>query len=438
MSYPIDQLAVFTSRKFRRIFFKSRFGVTLIEAGIAMMVGVSALTGGSMMYASHLKNQTNTVAARQMRDVSHAFGRYVTDHYEQLLSDAAATGWVRVSVTALQPQYLSDAFSNRNAFGQEHVLAVRKPAYGVANLEAVVFTTGGEEIPPDQALSIAQAVGASGGFTLKGGSPGEVRATFDGYNLDLNDFGDPAPDTGGKLVSAIFMNEVGSTAMDYLYRKEIHDRPELNRMYTNLDMNGNDINNVQHLSAKNIRVMENVVVANDIEGGSLHATQNMEVGGDAIVTASLRAQDLHATTKISAGNDVIVAGQATAGGNVIGNVLVPTLIAKAGQSCASYGTGAIAKNANGLVLSCQKNGIWHTERASASGNGNGRFGGHLSIYRGNPAYNSTWGGYGCAPGFHAQGGGRITAGGSGRLYTCQKFVDPKEDEDDEDEDDDES
>jgi len=430
MNNPIDQLAVFTVKKLLRIHNKSRLGVTLIEAGIAMMVGVSALTGGSMMYASHLKNQTNMVAAQQMKDVSHAFERYVTDHYEQLLSDAQATGWARVPVEELQPQYLSDAFFNRNAFGQQHVLAVRKPAYDAANLEAIVFTTGGEDIPPDQALSIAQAIGASGGFTIKGASPGQVRATFDGYNLDLSNFGDPAPDTGGKLVSAIFMNEVGSTGMDYLYRKEIHDRPELNRMYTNLDMNGNDLNNIQYLNTKNIRSMGDVVVANDIESGSLHAAQNMEVGGDAIVTASLRAQDIHAATKISASNDVLVAGQATAAGNVIGGVLVPTLIAKAGHTCAGYGTGAIARTATGLLLSCQKNGIWHTERPSASGSGNGRFGGHLLIYRGNPGYNSTWGGYGCAPGFHAQGGGRITAGGSGRLYTCQKFVDPKEDEDD--------
>jgi len=316
-----------------------------------MMVGVSALTGGSMMYASHLKNQTNMVAAQQMKDVSRVFERYVTDNYAQLLSDAAVTGWARVPMDALQPQYLNNAFLNKNAFGQEYVLAVRQPAPDVADLEAVVFTDGGEEIPPDRALSIAQAVGASGGFTLKGGSPTQVRATFDGYNLDLSNFGDAAPTTAGKLVSAIFVNEIGSLSMDYLYRKEIHGRPELNRMYTNLDMNENDIEAIKHVSAQTANISDH------LESGDISASGQIEAGTDIIATMTLKGKEVQAEVDVRAGRDLIADRNLSAGGTVKGNTLVPTLVVAPNSFCTGYETGSVAKTSTGKLLSCQS-GVW--------------------------------------------------------------------------------
>jgi len=373
----------------------SRTGVTLLEVAIVMMVATAAIGSGGMMYASHLKNQTNMVAAQQMKDVSRAFEQYITDNYAQVLSDTRAMGWLRIPVDELVPQYLKQSFNNQNVFGQEYVLAVKRPVSAMPNhtgLDAVVFTTGGEEIPSDRALAIAQTIGTGGGFTLKGGSPVQVRATFDGYNLDLRDFGDPAPDTTGKLVSAIFMGEGGSMTMDYLHRERVAGRPELNRMDTNLDMGDNNIEKIQNLNTQNVHVSQNLSASGRIDGNSLHIGENLEVGGDAIITASLNANEIHALNNITVGNDLIADGNMEFSGNAMGRTLMPTLTVKIGSSCIAYPVGAIAKSKGGELVSCWKTGFW--QKAIA-----GEFGGSYLSGRKYSSYNSATGGYGCPSGF---------------------------------------
>jgi len=372
-----------------------RIGVTLLEVAIVMMVATAAIGSGGMMYASHLKNQTNMVAAQQMKDVSRAFERYITDNYAQVLSDTRAMGWLRVPVSELVPQYLKQSFSNQNVFGQEYVLAVKRPVSSMPNhtgLDAVVFTTGGEEISSDRALSIAQAIGTSGGFTLKGGSPTQVRSTFDGYNLDLNDFGDPAPDSTGKLVSAIFMGEGGSMTMDYLHRERVAGRPELNRMDTSLDMNDNNIDKIQNLNTQNVHVSQDLYANGRIDGSNLYIEENLEVGGDAIITASLNANEIHALNNIMVGNDLIADGNMEFSGNAVGRTLMPTLAVKIGSSCTAYPVGAIAKSKGGELVSCWKTGFW--QKAIV-----GEFGGSYLSGRKVSSYNSGTGGYGCPSGF---------------------------------------
>jgi len=395
----------------RHSFSRKRAGVTLVEAGIAMMVAVSALTGGATLYASHLKNQTNTVAAQQMKDASRAFERYVIDNYAQLLADAHATGWARVPVEALRPQYLSNAFVNKNAFGQEYVFAVRQPPGSTANLEAVVFTTGGEEIPSEQALAIAQAVGANGGFTLKGGSPSQVRATFDGYNLDLNDFGDPAPDAAGKLVSAIFMNEVGSETMDYLHRRNIPGHPELNRMETTLGMNGNDIDNVQDTNTQYVSATGDIVADGHVTGKNARVVGDVTVGENAIITASLSVHDLHAVNNITAGTDV-QAHNLDATGNVTGTALITTLKAARGSSCKGYPVGSITTTVNGVIVSCRSNGIWGVAVM-------GKYGGSVPRHKKyGGGYNTVTGEAGCPPGYEKSMEARTS--NRGRVSICHR------------------
>jgi len=213
----------------------------------------------------------------------------------------------------------------------------------------VVYTEGGEAIEPGRALSISQQIGASGGFT----HDNNVRAAFDGYNLALGNFGAASP-PNGKLVSAIFMNEFSSIDQDYLYRRKIPGRPELNQMTTELNMGGHNIQwvgnlDADHVQANNVNV-DGHIKAQTIETNSLNAAAeisavDLHVGQDARIDGTTYTGKMQASGNIQAGE------------NIEGRVLSPTLVAQKNASCQGQLAGSIARTNQGSLLSCQS-GVW--------------------------------------------------------------------------------
>src|SRR3546814_8905656 len=101
-----------------------------------------------------------------MSEVTDAARAYVTTHYDELLALAGTGSPVVVPVgrasygTAIPAGpsglpsvqgggFLPAAFIDRNPYGQRHTLLVKEPAVG--ELEALVTTYGGEDIPDREA-----------------------------------------------------------------------------------------------------------------------------------------------------------------------------------------------------------------------------------------------------------------------------------------------
>ncbi|CUJ50776.1 Bacterial shufflon protein%2C N-terminal constant region [Achromobacter sp. 2789STDY5608633] len=343
----------------------------LLETSFVLIIAIGALAAGAQFYMDYLKNQTVRTAAEQMSFVSKAFTKYLEDEFGSVVANAGATGVYEVPLEELQPEYLSPSFYNRNPYGQEYVLAVRKPDPAKANIEGIVYTRGGDEIAPDQALMIAQSIGAAGGFTVRGGDPMKVRTTFDSFTLNLADFG-ADPGGTGKIVSALFLNQLGATSTDYLYRNVVPGHPELNRMNTHLGMNENNIDNAGALQAKTVTASGDIVSSGGtvkgqmlmadigilaalgdidaplgaIRGARLEAASSLTVGATAVIGATL-----------DAGGDVTSGAEVRAAGRSSGLVLHASLIAGENGSCAGYNQGDIASTTAGRLVTCQS-GTW--------------------------------------------------------------------------------
>jgi len=300
-SHPLKQFAGSARMQVNR--WRLRAAMTLIETTIVLMIAIAAMAAGANFYSDYLQNQANKATADQMNDLSRSFSKYLQDNYSTVLTDAAVTGTTEIALEDLQPEYISNQFVNRNPFGQEYVFAVRKPDPAINSLEAIIYTRGGEEIEPPQALTISQMLGAGGGFTLKGGNPNTVRATFDGFSLDLADY-NANPQGTGKLVAALFLNDMGMIASDFLYRNRVPGRPELNTMNTAINMNGNNLDNAADINATG------VMTSGSVETGMINAS-----------------------------------GSITA------------MIAVKNEECGSEQPGAMARTAAGEILAC-KDGFW--------------------------------------------------------------------------------
>ncbi len=175
--------------------------------------------------------------------------------------------------------------------------------------QALIYTTG-DPIPFDRLFLAARAAGASGGYIENVASPAGAGNTtaISAFGLwtaptaGLPNLGTFNAD-GGQLVSyiAFSFEEVFGP---YLYRDDLGD-PDLNTMFTDLNMNGNDLLAVGNLDANNVDVDQGVnvtgtmnVTGETIFAGSLDIGNVMTVGGQLAVTNDLT---------VSAG-DVVVEG----------------------------------------------------------------------------------------------------------------------------------
>lgn len=355
--HPSDLLERVTEHEYvHRRRFGQRFAATLIETSIVLIIATAAMAAGAKIYGDHLSNRTNQIAAQEMNKVADAYGRYLKDHYGQILQEAHdAGGRVHIPIqTLVDGGYMYESFENRNPYGQEYNLIARYvPSTNPGSedrLETVVYTSGGEAITPGQANSIAQLVGAGGGFTMPEGDTSEVKSTFGGFTLDMQtSYGvDPGP---GKLVSAMFFNDEGSLVSDFLYRNAVPGRPDLNTMGTSINMDGNNINNVDALSAQRATISGKLFATDAEMSGQVSA------GGAAVGANTLTS---HGTTLLQ--GEVGIGGGAIAGQalNVAGNVRF------AGNTITTGNATVGSLSSNGTITA--QGSITTTGNASIAGN----------------------------------------------------------------------
>jgi prepilin-type N-terminal cleavage/methylation domain-containing protein len=234
-------------------------GLTLIEVLVAVVLYSIILGALAVALSSAPKKTRQAAAAAQLKTLGPAINEYVKANYKSLSTTATPTHAVIVPLATLVTQnYLPANFSATNPYDQTYKLYVTQPTTG--NLLALILGSGGKgytatqqgrqfadvEIPAAAAL-----VGAAGGYVATGdvsaSAKDAVHGAYGGWQVDIAGTNIPNPGPG-HLAFMHYYNQ-GSLASDYLYRYKIPGQPDLNKMFTDLDMGDNDVNNAKNITA---------------------------------------------------------------------------------------------------------------------------------------------------------------------------------------------
>lgn len=265
-------------------------GLTLIETLVAIVIYAIILgaIAASLNYGPRQVQQA--AAASQLKTLGSAMDAYVKANYATLEGSATATNAVAVPVSTLVTQnYLPTRFSAVNAYGQTYTIYILQPKAG--NLMGLILGTGGtvwngtshsKHLADVLIPGAAAMAGAAGGFVSTGDLPGytidTVRGAYGGWQVSLagTNISNPGPT---HLAFMHYYNQ-GSLASDYLYRYAIPGQPQLNEMFTNLNMGGNNITNANSVNAVTLNA-----------SGNVNASQNVTARGDVTAKQDVTAEN---------------------------------------------------------------------------------------------------------------------------------------------------
>ena len=232
-------------------------GFSLIEA----LAAIAVLAVGSGVYLSSSNMKTHDQlrvqqAATQMKTISAAAAQYARTNASTLLSlttPGSATGY-SVSLSALEAAgYLPTGYLATNPWGQTVGVEYYQPVAGT--LATIVYTSGGTSIDGRNLVMAAKLQGSQGGYV----PTSELQTTYAGqgicsgscvqgagnaWQFPMSTFS--VPSTSGHLVTYSSLNNQ-SLVHDTLYRSAVPGNPNANTMQTNINMNGNNINNLNDL-----------------------------------------------------------------------------------------------------------------------------------------------------------------------------------------------
>lgn len=277
----------FFSRVVRKAQMKNKeAGFLTIEALLAIILIVGALPFVHNYYVNQqISNQTD-IAASHLKELESAVARYVKANWSSISSVATATNAYTIDPADLKSQgFLRTNFQVQSPFGQDYGIGVIGSPSG--QLTAVILGHGGRpgtgvltgsdlvtatKIIPET----AQKLGISGGFIPYQATPGANASLIEGvggvWTLDVSGIGNLSslPAGSGSLASVNHFVD-GAVNNDYLHRRDI-GIPELNRMQTTLDMDGNDIDNVESLTNMTGHIhTSGTELADDVNGNPVNA-----------------------------------------------------------------------------------------------------------------------------------------------------------------------
>lgn len=376
-------------------------GNMLLQLSIVMAIVLFIAPGAMDRYAGMQQEKIWTGTASHLSFVAQAGKRYVRDNRDTLLTQVAG-GPVVISGATLRTQgYLPAGFSLTNDSGQTYQLAVAKDPGQAGQLVAFVLTTGGSDIPFKGLRQIAGDTDGMGGYVW----PANTAVGADGgWQAKLNDYGLSAQQ--GHLAAFLSADALGTDAdeSDRLYRYQVTGRPDLNRMHTAIDMNGNNINSGGTVNAATGAFTGNVTAGSNITAGSnLAANNNVTANNGITANNDIRSNNGWIITRGAKGwlnetygggfymsddqyvravnNKNIYTGGQVRGGTVradgrlsTGEALQLDGVFTAGTGCSP--NGLVGRDASGALLSCQ-DGIWR----GTSGSGEYHYlGGYTSSY----------------------------------------------------------
>jgi type II secretory pathway pseudopilin PulG len=305
--------------------YKRNRGFSLLE--IVLVLGIAALM--SVLIMSTWQTSAERIRAKGVGDklqiVTEAAKSYVKANAAELQAVAPTSGALAIPVAKTSASgaipagpssklkslqgggFLPVSFIDNNAFGQNTVLLVKKNASG-NGLEALVTTYGGRSMPDDMLGHAANGMGAIGGYVptryVNTADSGAVVGNYGGWRTAVNAWGAAATrPSAGHLQTTLAFDDTALLA-DYLYRDDI-GVPAANRMSTNIDMDNNDIENADKITAGStgtVEVVGNMRATIDIYARDAILSRDLSVARDARV-----GRNLGVNGAIAAGGDITTA-----------------------------------------------------------------------------------------------------------------------------------
>lgn len=217
-------------------------GIAMIEILGALAIGAVLVASLSSVLDNSLEDVKGQQAAYYQSQVTAAAQKYIAANSATLQSSlAVASALAAVGVPELVAgKFLPAGMATRNVYGQVPCVLIRQPdSVGhPGQFDALVATSGGDQIPEKVLPMIASNAGPGGGYistkdpaNAKGSTWSSSTTSFrsascsGGVALD----GSAARD-GGHLASNLFFDGPGQLSSDFLYRNQVPGKPELNRM----------------------------------------------------------------------------------------------------------------------------------------------------------------------------------------------------------------
>lgn len=372
--------------------FEKHTGFTLLETIFAIALGAIMIASATYALSERANDIRDKAFAEQLALLQKAATAFSKDNYISLKENSPQV----FDMTVLN-SYISSPIT-QSPYGHQYQI-VTKPIMnsGVKDgFDAIVIAGNPtHEIDFKRIPGIAGLAGADVGYVKETGGSQEIIGAFGGWKRNISDFGaitlsDP------EFASIAHMTDLSVTS-DYLYRNQIPGQPQLNRMNTNIDMNHNDINDINDLSANKLSSNAlNIEGDADIKGTTstnflyskeINVVENARIGQNLTVNGEIRSNgkiigdngietnifydqddnayyidpsDLSVMKKLNVIEDTNLNGETTATqGVVLGKIAVE------GAVCAP--DGKIGSDTTGQVYSC-KNGRWISSSAQLAQN----------------------------------------------------------------------
>jgi type II secretory pathway pseudopilin PulG len=382
-------------------------GLTLLEIIIGLGILGSVYVGANQMIQYYNDSARAVNTAQHMNVFAQGAKKYLQDNYSSVAAVATATtpALIRVSTLNGAGNYLPSGYIPTNSYGQTVCALVLQPTAG--NLTAMVVAEGGKSIND---IDLGQLVGAiqnAGGGGIYSKTPTTMTGVLGGWSSPVGNYananqagvncsgaaGPVSFAAGHPVMSLSFAG--GDTTSGVLYRNAIPGQPQLNQMNTPIVMNSTQteytacstngaiavdasgaVLSCQNLKWKKagssywedpVATYASLPACNSNTQYQTRIVQTPSVGSgprpytcDGAVWQPLAVND---AGNLVVPNNLTVTGNTTSG-TVTSNGRLKTgeylelgTVAVEGGACSP--NGLVARDANGLLLSCQS-GIWRS------------------------------------------------------------------------------
>ena len=311
-----------------RLMSRRRRGLTLFGSLMALAVFATLLLGVAQWMQERLEEERQERAAGQIAILAEAARVYVLDRFPALLAGAADQ---QVTLAELRAaDVLSDTFRDRDAMGRRYRVLLQRPSTGVLDLLVTqVVATGDVRWPWRAAASVPVREMRIG--TIDPAATG--RLTGPAIDVSVAPFQAAWSVPAARAMATWLRLDRETVYGSQLHRVAASGFPEINRMETDLDMDGNDIVDAGAVTAASVEVTTDLTV-----GQGLTVTGDLLVGASVNVTGAVDVAGALTATSAEVANAASAASM-TATGAVRGASLAVTGDVTAGTIGAS---GAMA------------------------------------------------------------------------------------------------
>ncbi|MHA7594375.1 shufflon system plasmid conjugative transfer pilus tip adhesin PilV [Pantoea sp. XAF26B01_ASV70] len=284
-------------------------GWALISTGAALIVLVFITTWGSSLIQDWQARQNWLRSATQASRFTQAVKSYSGRYYDTLQSTAPVT----ITPAMLKNTgFLEPGFTETNDYGQRYLASVVRNSSQNNQLQALVYTQNGSQLPFMAMDQIAISINSGMGGYIN--TAGTVTGARGGWSAPLQTFN--ASTTPGHIAALLTTDELGASRAesDRLYRFAVNGKPDLNTMHTSIDMGGNNLNNTGNVNAANGNFSSNVTAAGTVTGQDVNARGNMNAGNAVSANGTVTGQDVNARGNIFAANSIAANGDIRSNG----------------------------------------------------------------------------------------------------------------------------